>query len=56
MFESAKAIREAQKARMVAKARQQEQKRIKKALEKHGVALSPEVSEAVFGNNAGDSR
>ena len=50
MFESAKAIREAQKARMVKKARADEQKRIQKVLEKHGVTLSPEVAEAAFGN------
>ena len=48
MFESAKAIREAQKARMVARAKREEQKRIKKELERYGVALSPEVVEAVF--------
>ena len=56
LFEKGKAIREAQKARMVERAqkraRQQEQKRIKKALEKHGVDLSPEVVEAVFGNKS----
>ena len=50
MFERGKAIREAQKARMVKRAREEEQKRIQKALEKHGVTLSPEVAEAVFGN------
>ena len=52
LFEKGKAIRDAQKARMVAKARQQEQKRIKKVLDKHGVDLSPEVAEAVFGNKS----
>ena len=50
MFESAKAIREAQKARMVKKAREDEQKRIRKELERHGVTLAPEVAEAVFSN------
>ena len=48
MFESAKAIREAQKAKMVRDARRKEQKRIQKELERRGVALSPEVVEAVF--------
>jgi N-dimethylarginine dimethylaminohydrolase len=52
LFEKGKAIREAQKARMVQKARQEEQKRIQKALTKHGVALSPEVTEAVFGDSS----
>lgn len=52
MFESAKAIREAQKLKML----ERERKRIRKALEKHGVALSPEVAEAVFGNNREDSQ
>ena len=46
MFESAKAIREAQKVKML----ERERKRIKKMLEKHGVTLSPEVVEAVFGD------
>ena len=50
MFETAKAIREAQKAKMVRDARRKEQKRIQKELERRGVALSPEVVEAVFGN------
>ena len=48
MFESAKAIREAQKARML----QNERKRIQKELERRGVTLSPEVIEAVFGDNS----
>ena len=50
MFESAKAIREAQKAKMVKKAREDEQKRIRKELERHGVTLAPEVAKAVFSN------
>jgi hypothetical protein len=45
MFESAKAIREAKRAEML----QKERRRILKVLEKHGVALPPEVVEAVFG-------
>ncbi len=48
MFESAKAIREAQKVKML----ERERKRIKKVLEKHGVALSPEVAKAVFGDKS----
>ena len=52
LFEKGKAIREAQKARMVAKARREgqekERERIRKELERRGVALSPEVIEAVF--------
>ena len=56
LFEKGKAIREAQKALMVKRAIEREHERIRKALEKHGVALSPEASEAVFGNNAEDSQ
>ncbi len=64
MFERGKVIREAQKARMMEKAheegrkegrenaREEEQKRIREALEKHGVTLSPEVAEAVFGDSS----
>ncbi len=54
LFEKGKAIREAQKARMVERARRQEQERIKRVLEKHGVSLSPEVVEAVFRGPDGD--
>ena len=50
LFEKGKAIREAQKTRMVERARREEQKRVRKELERLGVALSPEVVEAVFGN------
>lgn len=58
MFESAKAIREAKKAQIREKAirdgrqkgTQEENQRIRKLLEQHGVELSPEVVEAVFGN------
>ena len=53
MFESAKAIREAKKAQIREKAiregTQGENQRIRKLLEQHGVELSPEVAEAVFG-------
>ena len=56
LFEKGKAIRDAQKARMVEKARKkarvEEQKRIQQALEKYGVELSPEVVEAVFGSKS----
>ena len=60
LFERGKAIREAQKARMVEKARreagkkarQEENERIKKLLEQNGITLSPEVSEAAFGNES----
>ena len=55
MFESAKAIREAQKARMIKRALEKEQERIQKVLEKHGVTLSPEASEAAFGNRSEDN-
>ena len=55
MFESAKAIREAKKARMVQDALRKEHKRIKKELERRGVALSPEVVEAVFGDPSKNS-
>ncbi len=54
MFESAKAIREAKKAEIREKAiregTQEENQRIRKLLEQHGVELSPEVAQAVFGN------
>ena len=50
LFEKVKAIRDAQQARMVKRAREKEQRRIRKELENHGVNLSPEVVEAVFGN------
>ena len=46
MFEKGKAIREAKKAEILGK----ERKRIQKALEKHGVTLSPEAAEAAFGD------
>ena len=55
LFEKGKAIRDAQKARMVKRAREKEQERIQKALEKQGVTLSPEVVEAVFGNKSGNT-
>ena len=55
LFEKGKAIREAQKARMVERARQDENKRIKKILEQNGITLSPEVSEAAFGGRLEDS-
>ena len=58
LFEKGKAIREAQKSRMVEKAqrkaKQQENERIKNLLEQNGISLSPEVSEAVFGNQPED--
>jgi hypothetical protein len=56
LFEKGKAIREAQKARMVQKAHkkgtEEENRRIREALEKHGIQLSPEVTEAVFGDSS----
>ena len=52
MFERGKAIREAQKARMVKRAREKEQERIQKVLKKHGVTLPPEVAEAAFGDGS----
>ena len=59
LFEKGKAIREAQKARMVEKARRQgeekERERIKKALEKHGVSLDPAVVEDAFGDRSEDN-
>ena len=69
LFEKGKAIRDAQKAKMVEKARREgeelgrregeeqgrlaEQERIQKALAKHGVALSPDVVDDLFGNSNG---
>ena len=55
LFEKGKAIREAQKARMVEKARQDENERIKRLLEQNGITLSPELVEIVFGNQSADS-
>jgi hypothetical protein len=56
LFEKGKAIREAQKAQMVQKAHkkgtEEENRRIREALEKHGIQLSPEVTEAVFGDSS----
>ena len=56
LFEKGQAIREAQKARMIKRALEKEHKRIRKALEKQGVTLSPEVAEAVFGNKTENSQ
>ena len=63
LFEKGKAIREAQKTRMVEKARrdaskkarQEENERIKRLLEQNGITLSPEVSEAAFGGRPEDN-
>ena len=60
MFESAKAIREAKKAQIREKAirdgmqkgTQEENQRIRKLLEQHGIDLSPEVAEAAFGKTS----
>ena len=60
MFESAKAIREAKKAQIREKAikegtqkgTHEENQRIRKVLEQHGVELSPEAAEAAFGNGS----
>ncbi len=82
MFERGKAIREAKKAEIAAKARnegieqgtqqgieqgtqqgieqgtqqgiEQENQRIREMLEQHGVTLSPEVAESVFGGPSGN--
>ncbi len=70
MFERGKAIREAKKAEIAAKARnegiqqgtqqgtqqgiEQENQRIREMLEQHGVTLSPEVAEAVFSSPSGN--
>ena len=63
MFERGRAIREAKKAEIREKAlrkgtqkgtqkgTEEENERIRKVLEAHGVVLSPEVAEAVFGNS-----
>ena len=50
MFERGKAIREAKKAEMVKKAKEDENRRIKKLLESRGIALPPEVAAEIFGN------
>ena len=58
LFEKGKAIREAQKARMVEKARrkakEEERQRIMKELEAHGIHLPPTVAEAVLGKRTED--
>ena len=64
LFEKGKAIREAQKARMEKKARERgrregeekERERIMKELEAAGVSLPPEVADAVFGSDTGNSQ
>ena len=60
MFESAKAIREAKKAQIAEKARneglneglregrEEEQQRIRKELERHGIVMPPEVARSIF--------
>ena len=59
MFEKGKAIREAKKAEILAKARkkmlQEEHERIKSALERNGVTLTPEVAARVFSENGDDA-
>jgi hypothetical protein len=63
LFEKGKAIREAQKSRMVEKASREagkkatleENERNKNLLQRRGVVLSPEVVEAIFGNQSEDS-
>ncbi len=63
MFEKGKAIREAKKAEILAKmreqvreqVRQEEHERIKSALERNGVTLTPEVAANVF-DESGDDR
>lgn len=66
MFEKGKAIREAKKAEILAKVREQvveqvaeqvrreEHERIKAQLEKVGVSLTPEVSARAFGTSDDD--
>ena len=58
MFEKGKAIREAKKAEILAKARkkmlQEEHERIKSALEQNGVTLTPAVAALVFNENGDD--
>ena len=63
MFEKGKAIREAKKAEILAKmreqvreqVRQEEQERIKAELERNGVSLTSEVAARVFGESADGS-
>ncbi len=55
MFEKGKAIREAKKAEILAKALQEERQRIKAQLERNGVSLTPEVAARIF-NESGDDR
>ena len=50
MFERGKAIREAKKAEMVKKAKEDENRRIKELLESRGIALPPEVDAEIFGD------
>ncbi len=59
LFEKGKAIREAQKARMVEKARreakEEERQRIMRELEATGVAFPAVVSEVIFEKRSGDA-
>ena len=54
MFEKGKAIREAKKAEIMAKAIREERQRIKARLESAGVSLSPEVAAQVFSTSNDD--
>ena len=54
MFEKGKAIREAQKARLVKKALEKEQERIQNVLRKHGVNIPPEAAEVVLRKRSED--
>ena len=55
LFEKGKAIREAQKARMVEKAKEEERQRIMKELEATGVTYPPMVAEVVLGKRSENS-
>lgn len=50
MFAKGKAIREAKKAEVLAKAKEEERRRIEAVLIRHGVQLDKEVVDEVFGD------
>lgn len=54
MFEKGKAIREAKKAEILAKALRQERQRIRTEMERSGVPITPEIEAILSGNAVSD--
>ena len=50
MFERGKAIREAKKAEMLARALERERQRIKDEMEQKGIAVTPEMETILYGD------